>query len=245
MRLMYLSQEAIDDIKMNFNKYKLHFTDDTNEWFMQEFKKNGWIRESKIECRDFELNYDEDFNVSDRKNIEIVYEALKDLSPVIATDERLWAGMLFGQFWDFVKYRRGKELASGKERDVLNSFFFLRSVKRSCVLNCLSRLWWTGFLFYDEENTNHYAAIDLISEKAYSSNILLMGSNNFVANKKIALGVLDCIAERKKNGEKIVRDHFVQANKYLNCIGGIAILDTLTREEAKAMANSRLESIFA
>ena len=28
MQLMYLSQEAINDIKMNFKKYKSHFNDD-------------------------------------------------------------------------------------------------------------------------------------------------------------------------------------------------------------------------
>lgn len=39
MQLMYLSQEAINDIKMNFKKYKSHFNDDTNEWFMISSKR--------------------------------------------------------------------------------------------------------------------------------------------------------------------------------------------------------------
>ena len=59
MRLMYLDQAAIDDIKMNFSTYKNHFSDETNEWFLEKFNENGWIKESKIQCKDFELNYDE------------------------------------------------------------------------------------------------------------------------------------------------------------------------------------------
>lgn len=244
MRLVYLSQEAIDDIKVNYGKYKKHFMDENNEWFLERFKKNEWMHESKIQCEDIILNMDDDYNISDRKNVEILYEALKDLTPALASDERLWAGMLFCQFWNYVKYRRKTEIEQGSERDVLNSFLFMRGTKRSCFMNCLSRLWWTGHLLYDSSSTNHYKAVDLITESAYSSNIVLISSNNFVSNKELALGVLDCIMKRKQAGEKIGRYHFVEANKYVNCIGGIALLDTLSREEARDLANKRLNKLY-
>ena len=245
MKLMYLSQEAINDIKINYKKYKAHFNDNTNEWFMNLFEKNDWIHESKIECVELELNYDPDFSISDKENIKIVYEALKDLSPSVATDERLWAGVLFGQLWKYVKYRRAAELVSGEERDVLNSFFFLRGTKRSCFMNCLSRLWWTGHLYYDKDKSNHYEAIDMICESAYASNIILLSSNNFMANKELGLGVLDSISEKKKNGNIIKRDHYVKANKYLNSVGGITLLDTLSRKDAKELIDRYLEKEFS
>lgn len=244
MRLMFLDQAATDDLKLNYSEYKNHFTDNTNEWFVKKFSDRGWLKESKIQCRDFSLNYDEDYNVSDRKNVEILYEALRDLKPANALDERLWAGMLFGQFWDFVKYRRAEALKSDDEREVLNSFLFLRGTKRSCFINCLSRLWWTGFLLYDEKSDNHYSAVDLITESAYASNVMLLSSSNFMANKELALGVMDCISERKRKGEKIGRYHFVEASKYMNCIGGITLLDTLSREQASEITNAHLEKIF-
>jgi hypothetical protein len=112
-------------------------------------------------------------------------------------------------------------------------------------MNCLSRLWWTGFLLYDKDNADHYGAVNLICDSAYASNILLFSSNNFASNKNIALGVLDCIAERKRNGEKINRYHYVEANKYLNCVGGITLLDTLTREETKELVNARFDKLHA
>ncbi len=243
MKLMYLSQDAIDDIKLNFNKYKPHFLDATNEWFMRLFREKGWINESKIECNNFVLDYSANTNISDRKNVEIIYDAMRNLSPSNALDERLWAGILFGQLWDFVKYRRGEELVSGDERKVLNSFFFMRSIKRSCFMNCLSRLWWTGFLLYDTDNPNHYAAADLICENAYASTILLFSSNNFVSNKELALGVLDCLTDIKANGTALKRDHFVQANKYLNCLGGAVLLDTMSRSEAKQIVTEYLRKL--
>ena len=244
MRLMYLEQAAIDDLKVNFSSYKPHFKDETNDWFVKKFDENGWLKESKITCKDFELNYDVDYNISDRKNIEIVYEALNDLKPSNALDERLWAGILFGQLWQYVKYRRAEALSSGDEREILNSFVFMRGTKRSCFINCLSRLWWTGYLLYDSKNANHYAAVDMITESAYASNIILLSSNNFMSNKDLALGVLDSIMERKSKGEKIGRYHYVEANRYLNGMGGVSILDTMTREETKSVINARLDKIY-
>lgn len=244
MKLLYLDKEAIDDLKMNFSIYKTHFTDETNEWFMGRFREKDWIHESRIQCPELELSYDVDYNKSDRKNVEIVYEALRDLSPVNASDERLWAGVLFGQLWKFVRYRRAVELSSGNEREILNSFLFMRGIKRSCFINCLSRLWWAGYLLYDPENASHYAPIELISESAFPSNIMLLSSSNFMADKKLALGVLDCISERKRKGEKIGRYHFTEANKYLNCIGGVTLLDAMSREEVKKMVNCKLNKKF-
>lgn len=244
MVLSYLSQDAIDDIKINYGKYKKHFQDESNEWFIERFKNNDWIHESKIQCGDIRMNMDENFNISDRKNVEIIYDALRDLSPALASDERLWAGLLFNQFWNYVKYRRKEEIENGSERDVLNSFLFMRGTKRSCFMNCLSRLWWTGYLLYDQSTTEHYKAVDLITETAYSSNIILLSSNNFVSNKNLALGVLDCISKRKQMGEKIGRYHFVEVNKYINCVGGAALLDTMSREEARNLANKRLNKLY-
>lgn len=244
MNLIYISQDAIDDLKVNFVRYKRHFQDETNEWFVERFTTNGWMHESKIQVSDIVLDMDDDYNISDRRNIEIIYNELCGLSPSLASDERLWAGMLFCQFWNYVKYRRKEELVSGNERDILNSFLFLRGIKRSCFMNCLSRLWWTGHMLYDTQATDHYQAVDIICEHAYASNIILISSNNFIANKSLALGIMDCITKRKAAGEKIGRYHFVEANKYLNCLGGASLLDVMTREEVRDKVNARLNKLF-
>ncbi|WP_029319271.1 DUF6339 family protein [Butyrivibrio sp. AE3004] len=244
MVLMYLDQRAIDDIKLNFEKYKDHFEDDTNRWFIKRFSENGWIKESKVQCNEFRFVTEGDYTITDAENVRIIYEALKDLSPAIATDERLWAGMLFCQFWDYVRYRRCKELESGDKQDVLNSFLFMRGTKRSCFINCLARLWWTGFLLYDADSDKHYEAVNFVCENAYASLIVLLSSNGFAANKKLILGVIDAIREREDRGEKIGRYHFVESDKYLNCLGGTQLLDTMSREDVKGKVAGRLERIY-
>ena len=245
MKIYFLEQDAIDDIKTNYKKYSKHFLDENNTWFIDYFNKNNWLKEVKnLECEDILMDMNDDFNVSDTKNIKIVYDAMKKLSPAVATDERLWAGLSFTYFWKYIKYRRFDEINSGDEWKVLNSFFFMRGKKRSCFVNCLSRLWWTGYLLYDSSAKNPYEAAELISESAFASKIMLISSNNFVSNKNLALGVLDCIKRRKQAGEKIDRYHYVEANKYINCIGGTQLLDTLSRNEVMKLTNKILNKSF-
>ena len=50
MNLMYLEQKAVDDLRTNFRHYENHFTDKSNAWFLKEFGKHNWIKESKIQC---------------------------------------------------------------------------------------------------------------------------------------------------------------------------------------------------
>lgn len=241
MVLRYLAQDAIDDIKTNFSKYKDHFLDPTNQWFVRVFEEKGWLKESKFRFEEIVLDKSEDFNISDRRNIEILYSGLRELSPALASDERVWTGLLFDVFWDFVQYRRKEELSGGDEQSIKNSFFFMRGIKRSCFVNCLSRLWWTGYLIYDKEAKNHFSAADLLCDGAYASTILLFSSSNFTSQKNIALGILDCMAERKAKGEKIGRYHYVEANKYLNSLGGIMLLDTISRDEIHTIIDRRLD----
>lgn len=244
MVLQYLSQEGIDDLKTNFHKYQKHFADPDNQWFIKTFHENGWLKDSKIQFGDFKLDQSEDLNVSDRRNIEILYNGLRELTPALASDERIWAGLLFGPFWTYVKYRRAEEINSGDEQDIKNSFFFMRGIKRSCFMNCLSRLWWTGHMIYDGKAQDPYHAVDLLCDGAYASTILLFSSSNFTANKEVALGLLDCLSLRKQQGDKIGRYHYVEANKYLNSIGSVILLDTLTRTDTTRLVNKILDRHF-
>ena len=66
---------------------------------------------------------------------------------------------------------------------------------------------------------------------AFSSTILLFSSSNFTANKNLSLGILDSIKKRSDAGERIERKHFVDSTKYLNQMGAVTILDTLSREK--------------
>lgn len=60
--------------------------------------------ECQSELEEFSLVADEadDLGKQDVKNALVLYSAMKSLSDTQATDERLWAGLCNGDFWDYL-----------------------------------------------------------------------------------------------------------------------------------------------
>lgn len=48
------------------------------------------------------MDKSENFNTSDLKNIQIMYDALKDLPLSVACDARLWTGLAHTSLWDYI-----------------------------------------------------------------------------------------------------------------------------------------------
>jgi hypothetical protein len=238
MILEYTKTEVLEDLKGNFSKHKKHYQNNNKDYFAKYLGKSQGLQSSKIECDDFELDFSDDYNISDYKNIKILYLALIDLPLSIAADERLWAGLAHGQFWDYIYYRRKVEIKSGNEQDIKNSFFFTRGTKRSAHINCLSRLWWAGHLTYDVSEENPFELTKLLCKGAFASTIMLLSSSNFTANKEICLGLLKGIKNLEDYGVAIKREHFVEATKYLNSMGSITILDSLTKHDVEKIIDN-------
>lgn len=244
MILEYLTNDMLNSLKINFSTNKKYYQQNDRMWFQKQFESSGGLQKSKIECEDFELDFGDDHNSSDYKNITVLYTALKHLPLSLAVDERLWSGMAHGQFWDYVQYRRKKELETDDDQKIKNSFFFTRGVKRSAHINCLSRLWWAGYLTYDSTSNNPFGLTKLLCDGAFASTIVLLSSSNLTANRELCLGLLNSIKKRQDSGEKIKREHYVEATKYLNGMGSVTILDCLARVEVEMLIDELFNKKF-
>ncbi|RKQ17189.1 hypothetical protein D8M05_05170 [Oceanobacillus bengalensis] len=98
---------------------------------------------------------------------------------------------------------------------------------------------------HDETNKeNPYWLTDFFCEKDFSARCVVFFSSNLTSNPNVAKGVLRTLAKWQENGIAIKRDHFVQANKYLNVVGGAMILDVLTIEEVEEMVDGYLRRYY-
>ena len=100
MHLQYMKQETMDDLLLNYDEYKIHYEKEDREWFSQHFNENNSLMEYVKDFPEFTMDKDENFNVSDLKNIRIVYDALKELPLSVACDARLWTGLAHTSLWD-------------------------------------------------------------------------------------------------------------------------------------------------
>ena len=240
MQPRFLRQATIDSLLVDFAEAKLHYRKGDQDWFLARFQAEHGLRSTRFDFPDFALSCgngeatDVEYAETDRENVRRIYTAMRDLPLAVAIDQRFWSGLAHTDFWDYVQYRRRSELAAGDDNAVKISYFFTLGPRRSAHVNCLSRLWWAGRITYDARNSRDpFELADLITERAFASTILLLSSNNFISNPALALGLLDAVKQERDDGVEIRRKHFVGPAKYLNRMGGITILDYLSREQVR------------
>lgn len=245
MKLKFISDDTLMDLRTNFEAYKEHYYTKDNDWFNHYFQEEGRVIESKIDFEMPALNFREEYAVSDKENVKIIYEALKHLTVAQATQERLWAGLAHLQLRDFSYYRLKIELQDKKDLRINTALFFKNGNKRSLFVHILARLWWVGYMTYDETNlSNPYWLTDFFCEKDFSARCVVFFSSNFTSNRNITTGILKSIIKLQEKGIAIKRDHFVQANKYLNVVGGALILDMLKTDEVEDMVVKYLTKYY-
>jgi len=245
MKLTFISVETLTDLRTNYEEYKTHYYDANHEWFEKYFKEEGRVLESAIEFDFPDLNMDQDVALSDRENVKILYNALAHLNVAQATQERLWSGLAHLQMREYMFYRLSKERIGKNDKRINTAIFFKRGNKRSLFVHILARLWWVGYMTYDESNKeNPYWLTDFFCEKDFSARSVVFFSSNLTSNRNITIGILRSIYKLKSRGITVRREHFVQATKYLNVVGGAMILDMLDCDDVEDMVDRFLQKYF-
>ena len=106
MKLYFMKQDAVDFMKHNMERlYTHYYQDKTNDWMEREYGSNPFSE--FMEVPDFELAEIDAMSVGevDFENCKILYNNLRSLSESQCSDERLWAGLCNGTFYDYMRRR--------------------------------------------------------------------------------------------------------------------------------------------
>nr|WP_232337103.1 DUF6339 family protein [Lysinibacillus timonensis] len=245
MKIKFLSEDALQDLRVNFESYKEHYYKRDDAWFDAYFSEEGRLIESKIEFEKPVFNDDPNYMVSDFENVKVIYEALRHLTVSQATQEKLWAGLSHVQMRDFVYYRLENELNKKNDKRIFSAMFYKYNVKRSIFIHIIARLWWVGYMTYDEENTeNPYWLTEFFCSADFSARSTVFFSSNFTSNKAVTKGILKALITLRDEGVQIKREHFIESTKYLNISGGAMVLDLLNEDEVKEIVEKRVRKVF-
>ncbi|MGX7076142.1 DUF6339 family protein [Globicatella sanguinis] len=231
MKLYYMRQEILEDLKNNIAHNIEIYSNESNQWIMNQYE-NPFL-EYKKTVDDFELLVDlKDVGSSDMENVRILHSNLKFLTKSEAADERLWTGLTHSVFWNFMK-ERWSSRPSKEEKQIGNRYFLTggSSNRRALLMNTISRYWWIGELIYDEDNIkNPYYLIEVFRGD-FTTNVHTLLSSNFTSNTNILKGVLRPMLEYKEVNGSLSREEFQAIIRYANLIGGSYLLDYLSTEE--------------
>jgi hypothetical protein len=140
MNLKYITDRALStllrDIETNSEKYSL-----PEPWTDETTLGTGWCRDTQIELPTLpELTGTRP--TDDLESTIAIYSALQKLTPLQATDERLWAYLTHVTYWKYMAGRWGGS-------PVKDRYFFRSRGLSGLVINGLSRLWWFGRVSHD------------------------------------------------------------------------------------------------
>lgn len=222
--------------------------------FAQSLDDKGFVDDLNINCPefswDFDLKMDEsDPHSTDYDNVVTLHSALKDLPPAIAANPQFWAWEAHIDFSDYIHNRSEAERSRYCEDDVLRDFFcrIATGQRRALVTNPLSRLWWTGRLLRDDENIDDpYHFVRSFTSSAFNSKILLFASSTAASNHEIAMGMMDAIEGFKAEHGlvDVTRYEILACTKYLNSIGAVRMVDTLSRQEISDLCHKRMNEVL-
>lgn len=221
MIIQIMSEEHIDSMSTQLGKYNKNFALKDSSWIYSVFDEQPFI-DTKYVIPDFNLDMSSDDAVStDAENSKRVYENLKFLSDSQAADQRLWAGLCLGQFYNYVQYRwPGMEANS-----IRDHYFYGFGARRSKTRNALARLWWIGRLTIDSSRKDPYELTKFMcSNQNYIQSIL---ERNFSDNPNVVRPFLSAILDGINNGLTMDSGKIKALCKYINLLGGVYILDML------------------
>ena len=181
---------------------------------------------------------------SDAEASQLIYQWLSSLTPVQASDERLWILLTHRVFSRYVHKRWGSSLegSTRPEDRVLDRWFFRGAGVATFVRNGLSRLWWFGYLTHDKSRANPFELTD----------VLLSLQDIQVAFLERSLGrcrpLLKVVLETVKKHEAELRntpksgDVIQEWAKEIRLYGGAFLLDAVPPERLAFVVNRMLKA---
>ena len=181
-----------------------------------------------------DMNTDEK-NKSDIVNTRFIYDALKTLSPLVATNGYLWSYLCHTKYKKYViarwiKNPEDEDKHEGTVKTIQKRFFCSSNKKDIMRMNAISRLWWAGYLTYDKNHGDPYHLTKILfTGQQICADIL---DTPFCGNKTIITGILLAIEQYKdKIKENISSELVRRCIKYFRRYAAVTSVDFLSEME--------------
>ena len=247
MNLIYFTKDAYKALKgaLAENEEKYYSNDPWMDEFFSAVGLCEYYKTSSLVVPDIRLAHsgddDASKNASDLENIRMLYGAYKDkITPMQASDPMLWSALSHITFRTYVLQRWRK---SDGGVNLGQRFFATEGRASLCYYNALSRLWWAGYLSYDEsrEDTNPWH----LTETLLSAQQVLkdFSDQGFSMSKRVALGLLSALKKiQGETGNSATKTFHLCCDSYLNHYGAVTVLDVLETKEIEEIAYSFMKS---
>ena len=180
-------------------------------------------------------------DLKDAANARIVYQWLHKLNPVQASDARVWSYLTHAVYADYIFRRWPIEKTSDVPTRIRERYFVEGQGLASLVRNAIARLWWFGYLTYDDQASgDHFELTDvLVSLQDIQVAFLERAIGRSRNILKTALRVWK---ERLQKGDDIKgKGRAIQIwARLIRLHGAVALLDALSQRDLQNLIRAKL-----
>lgn len=246
--LKFLRQVSLDHLQANITANQERYLE-AKPWLDAYFSGRPWCSESnavRAQAVDLEMPRSRTENC-DLENTRILYEALRHLTPVQASDPRIWAYMAHVSHWEYMRRRWPAEQyvdGGAFKRNIQTRYLFMADRPRALVRNGLSRLWWYGYCSYDESREDPFELTSVLLKNLDVTQSIL--ERAFSRSARVTRAMLCALLAREQSGRPFYgRDKVREVAKYLVQIGGVMIIDVLDEAELTELVMEKIEQLSA
>lgn len=246
MNILYLREAYLERLKTNIES-NLTFYQQNEPWLDTYFINSDWYLPSSITI-DNKIKLIEPKGATehfDYENTKIIFTAFKNLGISQATDERLWTYLSHVTFWKYMRLRWPVESYLGKintNGNIRERYFFMPNRDRALIRNGIARLWWYGYVSYDESRDDPFELTKILLSKLDIAQSLL--ERSFSRNRSITKTILSVLAERERIDRPFNdREKFRKLMMSINQLGGVTILDSLNNNDIEEIVLGKIEKL--
>ena len=241
-KLKYLRQTHLSELRKsivtNLPRYRSGNFDDVfaGEEYSREIDGDYELKNLS------KLKHPKDGVLFDAENSELVYLALKSLTPGQATEERLWAHQCHFECLGYVRTRWKIPDDDDTAVKHINTHFFASNSRRVERDNGISRLWWMGLIASQAQGFDLSEALDVLMFRTdVRASIIERPTTSSSIN---VLSALLRALKTSLDGKKLLheRKHLRELMKEINRAGGVRLLESLDGKTLDQMMNTIIKN---
>jgi hypothetical protein len=246
MRLSYFTDDFLACVRaVAAREHKIKYSQN-DPWVNLLDGASRGIRKSQIVITELPelISEPEARTESDAANSIALYEKLRMLTPVQATDERLWSYLAHTCYWRYscVRWQGG----SAENFDSVETrWFFKGSSMERLARNSIARLWWGAHATVVEDSPDPYKFTRILFSNTdiqlhYMER--LFGKNRNVLHSALGYTQRNLARIRPRRSVGVWAK---ETGKLLNRVGGVLQLDAFSSDEVEEILENYLQSLYS
>ncbi len=171
-----------------------------------------------------------------------IYEAYKNISPLLASNESFWAYLTHVDLFSYAQKRWPKVKDVDCTADYIIDHWFIGT--NGLLRNAIASMWWSVYNTVDDERENKYELTEVLF-KNYTLRVITLGSYQLIRHREAMIGILSFLKDNPEITTTAFeyRGRFI--SKYFNRLGAVKQLAYMKRDFFYEVCTSMKEKIIS